>query len=204
MKNRLFCLVIQFFLFLPVSFAMATPLKPVEGLEALRGAFAGTTDFTAEITQEKQLSLLRKKLVMKGIVRFKNPDRFYMEILPPYQGRTVLNDSVLEQRIGSAGELQRINLPPEQGLKKWFSDISKPIISVPEGIRVSADLTSGIYSVSIAPAKKGQLKEITIQFTPEGIIRKLLLEENSGDRTTIILKRLKRNVGLTNADFRLE
>jgi len=52
--------------------AQARSLTPVEGLEALRRSFAGLQDFTAELTQEKQLSIMKKKLVMQGMIRFKN------------------------------------------------------------------------------------------------------------------------------------
>ncbi|HJV65292.1 MAG TPA: outer membrane lipoprotein carrier protein LolA, partial [Geomonas sp.] len=41
----------------------------VEALETLRRGFAGTSDFTAEITQEKHLALMKKKMVSKGTVR---------------------------------------------------------------------------------------------------------------------------------------
>jgi len=53
--------------------AQARSLTPVEGLEALRRSFAGLQDFTAELTQEKQLSIMKKKLVMQGMIRFKKP-----------------------------------------------------------------------------------------------------------------------------------
>jgi hypothetical protein len=35
-------------------------------METLRRGFAGSTDFTAEITQEKLLPLMKQKLVLQG------------------------------------------------------------------------------------------------------------------------------------------
>ncbi|HEY6009179.1 MAG TPA: outer membrane lipoprotein carrier protein LolA, partial [Geobacteraceae bacterium] len=70
--------------------AHARSIAPVEGLEALRRVFAPVNDFSAEIIQEKQLALLKRKLVMQGRVRFRKPDLFLMELDPPYASRLVL------------------------------------------------------------------------------------------------------------------
>ena len=82
---------------------------------------------------------MKKKLVMQGTIRFKKPDRFLMELAPPYSGKVLLKDTVLEQRLGTQGERQRIVLPPEQGLSRWFAAVAKPVTSVPEGMEVRAE-----------------------------------------------------------------
>lgn len=184
--------------------AQARSLSPVEGLEALRRSFAGLHDFTAELTQEKQLSIMKKKLVMQGTIRFKKPDRFLMVLNPPYSGVVLLKDTVLEQRLGVQGERQRIVLPPEQGLARWISTVAKPVTSVPEGMEVRAEQNGSLTSVVIRPAKGGQLKELTIVLQDDGTVRKLVLEERAGDRTVMTFRKTRKNVGLSEADFRLE
>lgn len=186
---------------LPVQ---ARSLTALEGLEALRRSFAGLNDFTAELTQEKQLSIMKKKLVMQGTIRFKKPDRFLMELAPPYSGKVLLKDTVLEQRLGEHGERQRIVLPPDQGLVRWFGSVAKPVTSVPEGMEVKADQNGSLTSVVIRPAKGGQLKELTIVLQDDGTVRKLVLEERTGDRTVMTFRKTRKNVGLTEHDFRLE
>jgi len=186
---------------LPVQ---ARSLSPVEGLEALRRSFGTMQDFTADLTQEKQLSIMKKKLVMQGQIRFKKPDRFYMELVPPYSSKVLLKDTVLLQRLGNQGELQRIVLPPEQGLSRWFATLAKPITAVPEGMEVRAEQTGSQTSVTIRPAKGGQLKELTIVLHDDGTVRKLVLEERAGDKTVMTFRKTRKNVGLTDADFRLE
>lgn len=182
----------------------ARSLTPVEGLEALRRSFSGMQDFTADLTQEKQLSIMKKKLVMQGLIRFKKPDRFYMELVPPYSSKVLLKDTVLQQRLGTQGELQRIVLPPEQGLSRWFATLAKPITAVPDGMEVRADQNGSQTSVTIRPAKGGQLKELTVVLHDDGTVRKLVLEERTGDRTVMTFRKTRKNVGLSEADFRLE
>ena len=184
--------------------AEARSLTPIEGLEALRRSFGTMQDFTADLTQEKQLSIMKKKLVMQGQIRFKKPDRFYMELVPPYSSKVLLKDTVLLQRLGNQGELQRIVLPPEQGLSRWFATLAKPITAVPEGMEVRAEQTGSQTSVTIRPAKGGQLKELTVVLHDDGTVRKLVLEERAGDKTVMTFRKTRKNVGLSDADFRLE
>lgn len=184
--------------------AEARSLTPVEGLEALRRSFGTMQDFTADLTQEKQLSIMKKKLVMQGQIRFKKPDRFYMELVPPYSSKVLLKDTVLLQRLGNQGELQRIVLPPEQGLSRWFATLAKPITAVPEGMEVRADQTGSQTSVTIRLAKGGQLKEVTVVLYDDGTVRKLVLEERGGDKTVMTFRKTRKNIGLSEADFRLE
>ena len=182
----------------------ARSLTPVEGLEALRLSFSGMQDFTAEVKQEKQLSIMKKKLIMQGMIRFKKPDRFFMELVPPYSSKVLLKDTVLQQRLGIQGELQRIVLPPDQGLSRWFATLAKPFTAVPEGMEVRAEQTGTLTTVVIRPAKGGQLKELTVVLQDDGTVRKLVLEERAGDKTTMTFRKTRKNIGLTDADFHLE
>lgn len=203
MKSLLSCLFALLMLTAALK-AEARSLTPVEGLEALRRSFGTMQDFTADLTQEKQLSIMKKKLVMQGLIRFKKPDRFYMELVPPYSSKVLLKDTVLLQRLGNQGELQRIVLPPEQGLSRWFATLAKPITAVPEGMEVRAEQTGSQTSVTIRPAKGGQLKELTVVLHDDGTVRKLVLEERAGDKTVMTFRKTRKNVGLSDADFRLE
>lgn len=182
----------------------ARPIAPLEGLEALRKAFSGITDFTAEITQEKRISLMKRSMVMTGQVRFRKPDQFFMEINPPYAGRMLLRDAIIEQEMSAGSGRNRIVLPPEQGLKRWFDKLALPVASLPEGVVVLADRNGSVYTLTIAPKGTGMVKELIVTFLENGIIRRLVINERNGDRATMTFKNVKRNTGLTNRDFRLE
>lgn len=184
--------------------AHARSIPPMEGLEALRKGFSGISDFTAEITQEKRLKLMKRTLVMTGTVRFRKPDLFFMEINPPYAARMTLRDTVIEQASGREGEKNRIILPPDQGLKQWFSKLATPVTSLPEGVVMQADLTNGMYTLGITPQGRGQVKELTIVFQEDGTVRRFTITEQNGDRATMTFKKLRRNTGLTEKDFRLD
>jgi outer membrane lipoprotein carrier protein len=192
-----------------VFFSVAVPcqarqIPAVEGLEALRKVFSGITDFTADISQEKRISLMKRALIMNGTVRFRKPDLFYLELNAPYASRMVLRDNTIEQVMGTGREHNRIVLPPEQGLNRWLSRLTAPITALPEGVNVQADATGSLYTVTITPHAKGQVRELVITFLEDGTIRKLIIVEQNGDRAMITFKRMRRNVGLADRDFRLE
>ncbi len=184
--------------------AAGRPISAVEGLEVLRKGFAGTADFSAEITQEKRLKLMKRSLVMTGTVRFRKPDLFFMELNPPYASRMVLRDAVMEQAGGRGGERTRIVLSPEQGLKQWFTRLTAPVTKQPEGVDIQADLTGGVYTLGIVPQGKGQLKELSIAFQEDGTIRRIVIVEQNGDRAVMTFRKVRRNGGLTEKDFRLD
>lgn len=184
--------------------AHARSISPLEGLEALRKGFSGINDFTAEITQEKRLKLMKRSMVMTGTVRFRKPDQFFMEINPPYSARMLLRDTVIEQASGREGEKNRIILPPEQGLKQWFSKLAAPVTTLPEGVLIQADLTNGLYTLGIAPQGRSQIKELSIAFLEDGTVRRLVITEQNGDRASMTFKKVRRNVGLSEKDFRLD
>jgi outer membrane lipoprotein carrier protein len=184
--------------------AHARSIPPLEGLEALRRVFSGISDFTAEITQEKRLKLMKRTMVMTGTVRFRKPDTFFMEINPPYAARMLLRDTVIEQSLGREGEKSRIALPPAQGLRHWFTRLASPVTSLPDGVAVQAELTGSIYTLTITFQGTGQVKDLSIVFLEDGTIRRFTINERNGDRSSMTLIKVRRNVGLTEHDFRLE
>lgn len=193
-----------FLLLISVSRAAAHPVSPREGLEALRKSFAGISDFSAEITQEKKLALLKRTMVMTGTVRFRKPDLFLLELNHPYAGRMLLRDTVIEQSSGKGGEISRMTLPPDQGLKQWFGKLAAPVARLPDGVVIKADLNDGVYSLVITPQSKGQVKELQLVFTEQNGIQRVMITEQNGDRATMNFRRMRRNSGLADKDFRLE
>jgi outer membrane lipoprotein carrier protein len=192
-----------FSLILPLQ-AMAAPVSPLEALERLRKGFADMQDFTAEITQEKHLVVMRKKLVSTGVVRFKKPELFYMELRPPHASRMVLRDSTIELYFPQEKSRQQMALPADEGLKRWLSLLARPITALPEGLDVKADRSGDIQSVTISSRKAGQVRTFVITSGSDGRPRRLVIEERNGNRTAITFQKLRPNVGLQDKDFRVE
>jgi outer membrane lipoprotein carrier protein len=184
--------------------ARAAEHPALEAMETLRRGFAGSSDFTAEITQEKQLALMKHKLVSKGIVRFRKPDLFFMELYPPHASRLLLKNNVMTMRLVEQGVTDRIVLPPEESLKKWFDYLAKPLTAVPEGMDVKAERRGKLWIMKISPQSKGAVQQLTLNFDQDGKISRIVIDERNRDRTTLTFSRMRRNVGLQEKDFKVE
>ncbi len=200
-----FCLLPALLLVLALTCtSSAATISPQEGLEMARKGFAGMTDFTADITQEKQIALLKKTQMSSGQVRFRRPDTFYMEINPPYASRMLLKDNLLTMLLPSEGIRQKTVLPPEEGLRHWFALLDRPLARLPEGVDIRAEKRGGTINLRIVPAGKKGVKELKVTLYDDGRPKRLVIEEQNRDRTVINFLKVKKNVGLTEKDFRVE
>ena len=179
------------------------PLE-LEAMETLRRGFAGSSDFTAEITQEKRLSLMKQTLVSKGRVRFKKPGTFFMELYPPHASRLLLKDNVMVMRLAEQGVTDRIVLPPDESLTKWLDYLAKPLLSLPEGLDVKAERRGKLWTLQIFPQGKGGVQQLTLNFDMDGTVSRIVIAERNHDKTSLIFSKMKRNVGLQDKDFRVE
>lgn len=94
-------------------------------------------------------------------------------------------------------------LPPEQSLKQWFAKLSSPITQLPEGVDIRAEQNGVNYTLHISPVKRGQIKQLTVVFQTDGIIKKIIINEHNGDKATMTFKKFRKNVGLSEKDLSL-
>jgi outer membrane lipoprotein carrier protein len=201
MNKKLLLLTLFFTL---AAFARAAGDLERQALETLRRGFAGTTDFTAEITQQKHLSMMKKQLVSRGVVRFKKPDTFFMELYPPHASRLLLQDNVMSLRLGGQAASDRVVLPPEEGLKKWFTYLARPVTTLPEAMDLKAERRGKAWVLQLFPKSPGAVRQLGLHFDSEGNIGKIEIAERNRDRTVILFDKIRRNVGLRESDFKIE
>jgi outer membrane lipoprotein carrier protein len=197
-------ILILLFLLLLAAASRASGRLELEAMETLRRGFAGSRDFTAEITQEKRLSLMKQTLVSKGLVRFKKPGTFFMELYPPHASRLLLKDNVMLMRLAEQGVTDRIVLPPDESLTKWLDYLAKPLLSLPEGLDAKAERRGKLWTLQIFPQGKGGVQQLTLNFDLEGTVSRIVIAERNHDRTTLIFSKMRRNVGLQDKDFRVD
>jgi outer membrane lipoprotein carrier protein len=188
----------------PAALFGASGALELEALETLRRGFAGSRDFTAEITQEKRLSLMKQTLVSHGRVRFKWPGTFFMELYPPHASRLLLKDNVMVMRLPEQGTSDRIVLPPEESLTKWLAYLAKPLQALPEGLEAKAERHGSLWTLQIYPRAKSGVQQLTLDFDLDGTVRRIVIAERNHDKTTLNFSKVRRNVGLQEKDFQVE
>jgi outer membrane lipoprotein carrier protein len=203
MKNATIAVVLFALAFLPNA-VQAAPSPALEALETLRRGFTDINDFTAEITQEKRLALMKQRMVSRGAVRFKKPGIFYMELYPPHASRLRLKNNIMTIRYPKEGLTDRITIPPEEGLEKWFAYLATPVTALPGGVEVRAERQGDLWDLRILPGSAGGVKELRLIFDGEGKIKSLTIAERNSDLTVIKFHNLRRNTGLKEQDFQVE
>ena len=98
-------------------------------------------------------------------------------------------------------EIQKVVLPPEQGLDKWLAYLDKPVSEAPEWVDLKAEKKGKIWTLRVTPRKKAGMKELQLSYNLEGQINRIVINENNGDRTDIKFSNMRRNVGLKDQDF---
>lgn len=203
MKRLVTALAVLFLISLSLP-VYGAAIPPLEGLETARRGLAGMKDFVADITQEKQISILKKKLVSTGKVRFRRPDTFFMEIDPPYASRMLLKDNVLTMVFPADNVRQQTVLPADEGLLRWFTMLDKPVTKLPEGMDVRAERTGDTLLLVLTPKGKRGVKELQVLLQADGRPKRLVIEEQNRDRTVMTFRNVKKNVGLSEKNLRLD
>jgi outer membrane lipoprotein carrier protein len=147
---------------------------------------------------------MKRTMISRGVVRFKKPDMFSMELFPPRASRLRLIDNILTIRYPKEGITDRVTLPAEEGLQKWFVFLARPVTALPDGVDVRAERQGDLWTLRVLPGSKGGAKELRLVFDGGGNIRALTIVERNGDRTSIGFHNLRRNVGLKEQDFKVD
>jgi outer membrane lipoprotein carrier protein len=127
-----------------------------------------------------------------------------MEVYSPYASRLLLKDNILTMYLPTEGIRQKTVLSPEEGLRHWFSLIDRPLTRLPAGLELHAERHGDTVTLRIIPAYKKGVKEIRITLYNDGRPRRIAIEEQNQDRTVITFRKVRKNVGLSDKDFRIE
>ena len=108
---------------------------------------------------------------------------------------------MLTMFLPTEGIRQKTVLPPEEGLRHWFSLFDRPVTRLPAGVELRAYRRGDTVTLRIIPTGKKGVKELRITLFDDGRPRRLAIEEQNRDRTVITFNRVRKNVGLADKGF---
>ena len=198
-----FLLLLLFSLVIP-SWAQKTNKDVAPILEQLKKAQDALQDFTADINQVKVSSLSKTPVVSHGKMRFKRPDRIWVEMYPPYPTVTVLNKGVLLIYFPDEKVAQRYQVAGNPTLAKWLLFFQNPIDTLGKRIWLQEE-RAGEVVLGIDPAEDLAIfKKIRIAIdTSNWLPRSVEMVEKGGDCTTINYDNIRINVGIPDDSFKL-
>jgi outer membrane lipoprotein-sorting protein len=201
---RLKILLIVVLLLLPVQRIWTQPMGTDEVIERLREVRERTKDFTADLIQEKTLAALKQKLISKGKIQYKYPDKVYVEIFSPestqmgFDGKTLLlyykEDGIAERYSAqSYPMIERYLLfsrdPFQERLAQW------KIVEDQESFLVIEIVPKG----DDFPFDRARLRVSKMDW----VITAMEWVERSGDTTLLRYSNIQLNTGLTDSAFEL-
>lgn len=173
-------------------------------LEQIRKAQDAIADFSADVNQVKVSSLSKVPAVSRGKMRFKRPDRIWVEMSPPYPTITVLNKGVLLIYFPDEKVAQRYQVAGNPALAKWLLFFQNPIDTLGKRIWLQEE-KAGEVVLGIDPAEDLTIfQKIRISINKANWLPKSVeMVEKGGDRTTINYDNIKINSGIPDDSFEL-
>ncbi len=92
--KRVWVLLCCFF-FMPIFATGESQITIEQVIQHLREARMRTEDFSADLLQEKRISLLKEKVVSRGKIRYKKPHYFLIEFFHPEPSQMVFDGKTL-------------------------------------------------------------------------------------------------------------
>lgn len=188
----------------PIACLEAQPTNVDEVINRIRETREKTKDFSADLLQEKKITLLKEKVVSKGRIRFKMPDKIFIEFFHPeasqmvYDGKTFLlyfKEEKLAERYQVQGNpmVERYLLfskdPFQEKLAQW---------------KIVEDRESFLV-LEILPKVRDPLFIKTKMWISkkDWTLSGMEMVEKNGDTTTLRYSNVKVNSGLSDSDFEI-
>lgn len=205
--------IVLFFLALACGSALKgqTPgYTPVADLPAFTAQFTTmakkTETIKSDFLQEKNLSMLSEKISSKGTFWFKKDNMLRMEYQKPYEYLLILNKDNMYIKDGK--KESRLSVRSN----KIFQQINKIIIGCVQGavlnnpdFKMKAYENKGSYMIELQPVAKGLkefFKDIDITVDKKDYaVTTIVMNENSGDNTTLHFTNREFNVPIADAIF---
>ena len=208
MRESAFCIVFLLLLLL-IPCGVPAQVQQQGGnlayvMEQLKRTQESIEDFAAEITQVKSSAIFKEPVVSKGKMRFKRPEKMWVQMYPPYPTLTVLAEGVLWIYFPEEKVAQRYQVAGNPSLAKWLLFFQNPIETMGKKISLQEE-KGGEVVLNIDPEEDLALfQEIRLSIdTSKWMLKRLELVEKNGDHTTITYHEITINSGIPDSSFEL-
>jgi outer membrane lipoprotein carrier protein len=162
-------------------------------------------DFTADLIQEKRLSLLKENVVSHGVIQFKRPNKVLIELFNPDPSLMVVDGNFLWLYFKRERVAQRYRVGNTPMLNRYLMILDNPLTG--EWAKLASIRREGDFAVlEVAPGEaEGIFSKIIFWVsTHDWLIRKLELHEKSGDLTILSYENIRVNTGIPDSHFTLD
>lgn len=201
-KFILFIFVFSFFL--PFASIEAQTLTVDEVVQRIRESREKTKDFSADLLQEKKISLLKEKVISKGRIRFKKPDKISIEFFHPETSQMVYDGKTFLLYFKEEKMAERYQVQGNPVVEKYLLFSKDPFQEKLAQWRIVEDRET-LLALEILPKVKDPLFVKTRMWisNKDWIITGMEMVEKNGDTTTLRYSNMRVNMGLADSDFEI-
>lgn len=202
--KRVLLLILIFFLFLPFVSIEAQTLSVNEVVQRIRESRDKTKDFSADLLQEKKISLLKDKVISKGKIRFKKPDRIFIEFFHPEASQMVYDGKTFLLYFKEEKLAERYQVQGNPVVDKYLLFSKDPFQEKLAQWRIVEERES-VLVMEILPKVKDSLfvkTKMSIS-KKDWVITGMEMVEKNGDTTILQYSNMKVNTGLSDSDFEI-
>ena len=185
----------------------AAKADPAEVVRLLESKLTGVTNVQAGFIQEKQLAMLRQKIVLEGRLALQSPDRMAWHVDKPVRYGLVIQDGFVRQWDEDTDHVQQLSLTRNpvfqvvfQQLDMWFSGHYAALLKDYD-VRVLQEhpcVLAFTPKPTAMTAKAIRNVQVFMQ-DDERYIRELRIEELSGDTSTMVFTNARINTPMDPA-----
>jgi len=197
-------LIFVFSFFLPFASIEAQTLTVDEVVQQIRESREKTKDFSADLLQEKKISLLKEKVISKGKIRFKKPDKISIEFFHPETSQMVYDGKTFLLYFKEEKMAERYQVQGNPVVEKYLLFSKDPFQEKLAQWRIVEDRET-VFALEILPKVKDPLFVKTRMWISkkDWIITGMEMVEKNGDTTTLRYSNMRVNMGLADSDFEI-
>jgi len=196
--------IFAFSFFLPFASIEAQTLTVDEVVQRIRESREKTKDFSADLLQEKKISLLKEKVISKGKIRFKKPDKISIEFFHPETSQMVYDGKTFLLYFKEEKMAERYQVQGNPVVEKYMLFSKDPFQEKLAQWRIVEDRET-VLALEILPKVKDPLFVKTRMWISkkDWIITGMEMVEKNGDTTTLRYSNMRVNMGLADSDFEI-
>ena len=202
--TKFILLIFVFSFFLPFASIEAQTLTVDEVVQQIRESREKTKDFSADLLQEKKISLLKEKVISKGRIRFKKPDKISIEFFHPETSQMVYDGKTFLLYFKEEKMAERYQVQGNPVVEKYLLFSKDPFQEKLAQWRIVEDRET-VFALEILPKVKDPLFVKTRMWISkkDWIITGMEMVEKNGDTTTLRYSNMRVNMGLADSDFEI-
>lgn len=204
-EMKFILLVITLYFLMPHQTVGVEPLKADEVVQRLREIREKTMDFSADLLQEKKLSLLKEKVISRGRIRYKKPDHFFIEFFQPEPSQMVFDGKTLLLYFKEEKVAERYRVQANPMVEKYFLFSKDPFQEKLARWNITED-REFILVMEILPREEEAMfvkTRLWISKKDWAVVGMEMVEKN-GDTTLLRYSNYRVNMGLTEKDFQIQ